>query len=123
MEFTYEYLLKIKDEFEKMKEAQKLARIKSTSYFSYISSFYTCKNSLETEVTKCLSTEFNRIVLDSTGLENFKSNIISRINAINRQNARCKPITATWYKLNETGDLKLELPGILNFYIYKSTYN
>lgn len=91
------------------------------SYFSHVPSSYCTKNNLEEAIKQCLLKEFNRIVLDDTGLEAFKDNLLARINALNRQHKRCKPIEATWtLSRGDHGDIFLELPGIINFKIYKS---
>ncbi|RYY23499.1 MAG: hypothetical protein EOP41_06420 [Sphingobacteriaceae bacterium] len=91
-------------------------------YFSHATNAYATKNNLEAAIQKCIKEEFDRVVLDDTGLEAFQDNVLTRISALNRQHQRCIPIQASWIKHRalDNGDFELQIPHIIRFYVYKS---
>jgi hypothetical protein len=93
-------------------------------YASYISNSYSLKNNLEKQVYELLK-QNNRIAILPEKLESFRNNLLTKIEGLNQQNKRCKPIIASWNSYKKSfgenkDDYGLTLTaGICNFYIYE----
>jgi hypothetical protein len=96
----------------------------SKIYASYISNSYSLKNNLEKQVYNLLE-KHNRIAILPEKLADFRKDLLTKIEVLNQENKRCKPIKAYWnstkrdYNENRD-DFGLGLSsGICNFYIYE----
>lgn len=96
----------------------------SKLYVTYISNTYSLKNSLEKQVYELL-TKNNRIAITPQNLDSFKKGLLEKIECLNNENKRCKPVKATWFGHKKQygenrDDYSLSIPqGICYFYIYE----
>lgn len=90
------------------------------SYFTYIHWRYVQKNKLDKSVAELLENNNRMIIKDERDLGFFQEQILATIKNHESLKPRCKPLRASWGKLNDAGDWVLFGVSCLTFHIYKS---
>lgn len=77
------------------------------------------KNNLEKEIYALIK-DNDRFIIADNKMDEFKKEIVAKIEELNKKNPRCKPIKASWWTDTFTKDIHLSGMGPINFSLYKS---
>ncbi|MGB4776006.1 MAG: hypothetical protein WBP45_12585 [Daejeonella sp.] len=87
-------------------------------YFSYITHTYSINNNLERAILQLLK-GYNRKIITSVELPEFKKMIIGCIDQLNQAHPRCKPFKVSWGNSEKVDTHLSGIYGICHFYLYE----
>lgn len=88
-------------------------------YFTKVTHELVPKNKLQKQVQDLVKS-YNRLLIDPIDLNLFKIQIVERIDELNKQNPRCKPVEPSFYSHNQIDHQLYFGDSLISFSIYKA---